>query len=128
MCDIEVAQDSARDAAESARGRASGAIAAEMADIERARTRSRMVGSCSRVSGPCVRQVREPYLARVVRDAAFFVSVHEMARRCRNIFFSYGAVNILAVCALVPESVSCWFAVFAYLYARGESILCGAET
>lgn len=47
MCVIEVAQDSARDAAESARGRASGTIAAETAEIERVRARSRTVGSCS---------------------------------------------------------------------------------
>lgn len=68
-------------------------------------------------------RVGEPYLARLVRGAAFFVSTHEMARRCRNIFDSYRAEDMMAVCAPVQGSVASDFAVRTGLYACRKSIL-----
>lgn len=122
-CIIKLAQDSARDMAESARGRASGTIAAEMAQVESVRTRSKTARSCSQVSGAWVYLVTEPYLPMTVHGAAFFVSTHEMARRCRNSFCSYRADNMMAVCASVQRSVSSSLAVLTGLYACGKSIL-----
>lgn len=78
--------------------------AAEMAEIQSARTRLELVRSCSYVSGAYVCQFIAPYLAMLVRGGAFLVSTHETARTCRNIFFSYRRENATAVCALVQGS------------------------
>ncbi len=74
------------------------------------------------MSGACVRRVIEPYLARVVRHAAFLVLAHDMARRWRSLFSSYHAENMTAVYALVRGSIPHSFEVRAGLYAHGISI------